>query len=77
LSQPRPGILTLRPTQKDALVRVWFHRPSATDHLFGTQLESMEVHLRGAGAGGADTLERTLKDLLPPGCRLDRYELVA
>jgi hypothetical protein len=77
MSEPRPGILTLRPTQRDAVVRVWFRKPEATDYPFGPGLQSMDVQLRGAGVGGQDTLDRTLKSLLPPGCRLVRYELIA
>ncbi len=74
---PPPGILDDTPVQRDARIRVWFRKPGATDYLFGPQLESFEVHLRGAGAGGEETLERAIKDLLPPGCGLDRYELIA
>jgi hypothetical protein len=77
VSAPRPGILTFQPTQRDARIRVWFRKPSATDYLFGPELQSMEVHLRGAGVGGEETLESILAEVLPPGCRLVRYELVA
>lgn len=77
MSEPRPGILVDAPVQRDARIRVWFRKPGATDYLFGPQFETMELHLRGAGAGGMDTLERTIKELLPPGCRLVRFELVA
>jgi len=77
VTRPPPGELTSQPVERDARVRVWFRKPEATDYLFGPQLQSFEVHLRGAGVGGQDTLERSLKELLPPGCRLVRYELVS
>ena len=76
MSEPRPGIPVVRRTL-DAMVRVWYKTPSATDYLFGPQLETMTIHLRGGGAGGQETLERALRDVLPAGAKLVRYELVA
>lgn len=73
MSQPRPGMPVSRRTL-DAVVRVWF-RHAGPNHL--APYESMEVHLRGGGGGGQEELERSLRELLPPGARLVRYELVA
>jgi hypothetical protein len=69
---PPPGIPVLKRTL-DAIVRVWFRHagPSAF-----APYESMDVHLRGAGEGDQDYLERQLRELLPPGARLVRYELI-
>ncbi len=77
MTRQPPGELVFQPTQRDARIRVWFRKPEATDYLFGPELQSFEVHLRGAGVGGQDTHERSLRELVPPGCRLVRYELIA
>jgi hypothetical protein len=70
MTEPLAGIPVVRRTL-DAVVRVWFR------HAGPGQQESMDVHLRGSGAGDTAYLERQLRELLPPGARLVRYELIA
>jgi hypothetical protein len=68
--KPRPGIPVARRTL-DAVVRVWFRTPGGKP-----QLETMDVHLRGSGAGDQEYFERQLREILAPGCRVVRYELI-
>lgn len=69
---PAPGI----PDRRGALaarIRVWYRLPRPHE----PHVVSMEVDLRGAGAGGQDLLEAQLHELIPAGAELRGYELIA